>query len=237
MKRTIFILIFATSVSIAHAQSDPEYMMEIGGGVGLTGYLGDFNGKLTRDLQPSASLVLRRLFNPYAGLKLSASWGKLKGSSTDVDTFYPDYAAEPYLPESNGAPYNFSNTLIDAGIVFEYNFWPYGTGRDYRGARRIAPYIFAGLATSYVSGGGDNAFTGNLPLGLGVKYKIADRLNLGVEWGVHFSMSDKLDGVEDPYVIPSSGMLKNKDCYQMLQLTVTYSFMKKCQTCHNADEN
>ena len=61
-------------VSPASAQSDPEYMMEIGGGVGLTGYLGDFNAQLTNDLQPMATLVCRRLFSPFAGLKMSASW-------------------------------------------------------------------------------------------------------------------------------------------------------------------
>lgn len=75
-----------------------------------------------------------------------------------------------------------------------------------------------------------------MPLGLGVKYKIGPRLNLGLEWAVHFSLSDKLDGVKDPYGIESSGLFKNTDCYSALQLTLTYSFMAKCRTCHNADE-
>ena len=79
-------------------------------------------------------------------------------------------------------------------------------------------------------------FTANVPLGLGVKYKIGPRLNLGLEWAVHFSLSDKLDGVKDPYNIESSGLFKNTDCYSAFQLTLTYSFMAKCRTCHNADE-
>lgn len=33
----------------AKAQEDPEYRMEIGVGGGLMGYLGDFNGNLTKD--------------------------------------------------------------------------------------------------------------------------------------------------------------------------------------------
>jgi len=74
-------------------------------------------------------------------------------------------------------------------------------------------------------------------MGIGVKYKIASRLNLGVEWGVHFSLSDELDGVRDPYGIKSSGAFKNTDCYQALQVTLTYSFKARCRTCHNADEN
>lgn len=85
--------------------------------------------------------------------------------------------------------------------------------------------------------GEKNVFTGNVPLGLGVKYKIASRLNLGVEWAVHFSLSDELDGVRDPYNVKSSGAFKNTDCYQALQVTLTYSFKARCSTCHNADEN
>lgn len=30
------------------AQEDEEYRMEIGGGIGVTGYLGDFNSSLTK---------------------------------------------------------------------------------------------------------------------------------------------------------------------------------------------
>ena len=69
-----------------------------------------------------------------------------------------------------------------------------------------------------------------------MKYKIADRMNLGVEWGVHFTLSDEIDGVKDPYYIESSGLFKNTDCYSALRVTLTYSFMAKCRTCHNADE-
>ena len=49
-------------------------------------------------------------------------------------------------------------------------------------------------------------------------------------------MSDELDGRKDPYGIKSSGLFKNTDCYTMLQVTLTYSFMAKCRTCHNDDE-
>ncbi|MBR3472637.1 MAG: outer membrane beta-barrel protein [Prevotella sp.] len=225
---------FTTSL---RAQSDPEYLMEIGGGAGLTGYLGDFNGKLTRDLQPMASVVARRLLNPWAGFKFNASWGKLKSSSADAESYLPEFRDDQLSPTREGLPYTFSNTLVDVSAVFEYNFLPYGTGRDYRGAKRLVPFIFGGLGGTFVNGGGKSTFTGNVPIGLGMKYKIADRLNLGVEWAIHFSLSDELDGVKDPYNIKSTGAFKNTDCYQALQVTLTYSFMARCRTCHNADEN
>ena len=133
-------------------------------------------------------------------------------------------------------PHEFKNTAIDLSATYEYNFWPYGTGRDYRGAKRLTPFIAMGLGFTFAKAKPENVFTANLPLGVGVKYKLADRLNLGVEWMVHFTLSDKLDGSPDPYSIRSSGLFKNTDCYSALQVSVTYSFMAKCRTCHNEDE-
>ena len=65
---------------------------------------------------------------------------------------------------------------------------------------------------------------------------MGDRTNLTVEWALHLSLSDKLDGSEDPYGIKSSGLFKNTDCYSLLRVSFTYSFMAKCRTCHNDDE-
>lgn len=225
--RTILLIAFFTLVSLgAKAQEEYEYKMEIGVGAGMVSYEGDFNGSIVKNMQPSASLILRRIFNPYMGVKLDVMYGKLKGSSADVKTYYPGY---------DDNPIEFSNTLLDAGLTFEYNFWPYGTGREYRGAKRLTPFVFLGIGATYVTGGGENAFTANVPIGLGVKYKIGKRLNLGLEWAMHFSFSDKLDGVEDPYGIESSGVFKNTDCYSALKLTLTYSFMPKCKICNKDD--
>jgi len=120
--------------------------------------------------------------------------------------------------------------------TFEYNFWPYGTGRDYRGAKRLTPFISGGLGMVYAKCGDENSFALEMPLGVGVKYKAAPRLNIGLEWAIHFTQSDKIDGQDDPLGITSSGIFKNTDCYTALQLTLTYSFMAKCRTCHNQDE-
>lgn len=219
---------FALATLSASAQTDDEYRMEIGGGVGTVSYLGDFNGNILKEMQPQAGVMARYIFNPYMGLRLTASYGKLKGSSTDNETYYPDYATTPY---------KFSNSLFDMSVGYEYNFWPYGTGRDYRGSKRLTPFVFAGIGATYVTGDTKSTFTANVPLGIGVKYKIGERLNAGVEWAVHFSLSDKLDGVTDPYSVKSSGLFKNTDCYSVLQVSITYSFMSRCRTCHNQDED
>lgn len=225
MRKPLMTMVLLAVVTGVCAQDDPEYLMEIGAGVGMVSYEGDFNGNIFKDMQPMGSIVVRRNFNPHMGLKLTGTYGKLKGKSSDVDTYYPDYA---------DSPYEFNNSLTDVSLVYEYNFWPYGTGRDYRGAKRLTPVVFAGLGATYVSADKD-VFTCNVPIGLGIRYKIGERLNAGLDWTMHFSLSDKLDGVEDPYHVKSSGLFKNTDCYSMLQISVTYSFMVKCKTC-NKDE-
>jgi hypothetical protein len=217
-------LLLMMTVSV-QAQMEPEYRLEVGGGIGAVTYLGDFNSNLFRDMQPMGSLLAKYRIDPRQALALNISYGKLKGSSSNEKTYYPDSIKD----------YSFKTNLVDVGLRYEYNFWPYGTGQEYRGAKRLTPYIYIGMgATVAKADTADKTEVAfNLPLGGGVKYKMADRLNLGVEWTIHFTTSDMLDGVKDPYGITSSGLFKNTDCYSQLRVSVTYDLWAKCKTCHN----
>lgn len=226
MRKGLVTLLMLCATLTASAQQDDEYLMEIGGGVGMVSYQGDFNGKITSGMQPAGAILWRRLLNPYMGFRVTGMMGKLKGDATRVETYYPDETTRGYC---------FDRSLTDVSVTYEYNFWPYGTGRDYRGAKRLTPFVFGGIGATYVSGGEKKVFTANVPIGLGIKYKLKERLNVGLEWSMHFSLSDELDGMADPYGIKSSGAFKNTDCYSGLMLTLTYSFKSKCRTCNNDD--
>lgn len=226
MRKGLVTLLMLCATLTASAQQDDEYLMEIGGGVGMVSYQGDFNGKITSGMQPAGAIVWRRLLNPYMGFRVTGMMGKLKGDATRVETYYPDETTRAY---------SFDRSLTDVSVTYEYNFWPYGTGRDYRGAKRLTPFVFGGIGATYMSGGEKKVFTANVPIGLGIKYKLKERLNVGLEWSMHFSLSDELDGIADPYGIKSSGAFKNTDCYSGLMLTLTYSFKSKCRTCNNDD--
>ena len=217
------------SAASLRAQTEDEYLMEVGGGLGLMSYQGDFNSSITRCQQPMFSLLGRRLFGPWMGAQASISYGTAKGSASDVSSYHPDSSLKPLA-------YEFSNRVIEGSVRFEYNFWPFGTGREYRGAKPLTPFIFLGFGGTYVDTEQGSDFALNLPIGAGVKYKLAPRLNLALEWAMHFTGTDKLDGLADPAKVTSKGALKNKDSYSCLQVTLTYSFMAKCRTCHNADE-
>ncbi len=206
------------------AQEDPEYRMEIGGGIGMANYLGDLNGNLTRNLQPAFSAVTKYRFNPRNAMAFSLTYSTLKGKAADAGTWYVQQPLK-----------DFSHTLIDGGFRYEYNFWAYGTGREYHGAKKLSPFIAFGLGLTYANAT-TTVIAANVPLAFGVKYKIGERLNLTGEWAMHFSGTDALDAVKDPYDIKSTGLFKNTDCYSQLRITLTYDFLAKCKVCHNESE-
>ena len=211
------------AIGTARAQEAPEYRMEIGAGAGLRAYQGDFNESLTKKMQPMGAIVARYKMNPRMAWNMSIGYGQLKGSSQNTDSWMPDIT---------DTQRDFKSSVVDVQLRYEYNFWPFGTGREYYGAQHLTPFIAIGVGLSVASGDGGGA-GGQMPIGVGVKYKLADRLNLALDWTMHFTGNDLIDGVKDPYGIKSSGLFKNTDCYSVIQLSLTYDFWERCRTCHN----
>ena len=200
------IFVMATTVA-ASAQDEPEYKLEIGAGTGLVSYVGDYNSNLLKGMKPWLVLMGKYRMDPRTALSLNIGTGKIKTKE-------------------------FNHRITEADLRLEYNFWAYGTGNEYRGAKRFTPFITAGLGATFY-GGPEKGATMNLPIGAGVKYKIGNRLNLTAEWAMRFTMSDKLDGSKDPLGIKSSGLFKNTDCLSIIQVSLTYDLWEKCSTCHN----
>ena len=220
--RNVVIAVLLVLVTSVHAQTDPEYKLELGGGIGMASYQGDFNSSLFKNPQPMFTVLAKYRFDPRRALALNVSYGQLKGSSKDAKTYYPMTTV-----------YDFKSNVADVGLRLEYNFWPFGTGFEYRGAKRLTPYVAIGLGMTIAKAEGKSATGVNMPIGVGVKYKLADRLNLAAEWAMHITTSDELDGIKDPYGIESSGLFKNTDCYSHLRLSLSYDLWAKCRTCHN----
>ena len=114
-----------------------------------------------------------------------------------------------------------------------FNFFNYGIGQSYQKLKRITPYITAGLGFMYWNVDGKSNFSVNIPLGVGLKYKLSKRINLGFEFLMKKCFSDKLDGtnLQDPYMIQSSFM-KNTDWYSTMTFTISYEFSERCAVCH-----
>ena len=144
-------------MSHAVAQTEPEYRLEIGAGIGVVSYEGDFNSNIFKNMQPAFSLLARYKYNPRVALAMNVSYMKLKGSAKDVKSYVPEQWANR----------TFNRKIGDVGIRLEYNFWPFGTGMEYRGAQRLTPYIFGGLGTT-VYKTDKTQLAMNMPLGFGV---------------------------------------------------------------------
>ncbi len=220
------LLLLAFGVSPTAAQEEVEYRMEIGAGLGINSALSDVNSKLFGNAGVAASGTLRFLINPRMAVKTSLTYAKLSGSTANIQEFYP---AVPGTAGTERRTFDVSGGLYDLSALYELHFLPYGYVESYQGFRRLVPYLQMGFGLTYSEAG--NAFTVNIPIGAGIKYKVAERLNLGLEWRIHLSLSDKLEGLEAPLGIKSGGF-KNKDHYSFTLLTLTYDISPRCPTCN-----
>lgn len=204
--------------SPASAQSELEYALELGVMAGGSFYLGDANtGGLYKNTKMAAGLMGRYNFNPRMSLKFDIAYGGIAGQ------------ADPSAFPVNGAKaWKFDKKLYDVGAQFELSFWGYGVGGGYKGHKRLTPYIQMGLGTTSC----DGVFALNIPLGFGIKYKLKPRWNVGVDWSMRFTFSDKLDGISDPLGIKSTGF-KNKDSYGLTMFYISYDLCPKYRKCNN----
>lgn len=209
---------------IAKAQTAP-YKFDLGVQLGLDGYLGDTNtssifknagfaGGASFRYIANARMAVRAVFNAYS----------LSGDTSGMENVYP-----------GGETYSFSSTAFDLGARYEFNFFPYGIGETYKQLRRWTPYLALGLGFTYSTCDGKSAFAPNIPMAVGVKYKLAERWNIAAEFSMTKVFGDKVDGeLTDLYQIKSS-FLKNTDWYSNISISITYEFGKRCETCHYVD--
>lgn len=217
MKKLAVIMLMIATLIAAQAQ---EYRFEVGGALGMSGYLGDANNaNLLKKPGYVAGGLFRYIINSRMALKANLLTAKISGNSANLANTYPD-----------AQTYAFSSQLYDLGAQFEFNFLNYGIGSKYLKLKRFSPYLTLGLGATLATGDGD-AFTLNVPMGVGVKYKLSERLNIGLEFTMRKTFSDELDGLKDLNGI-TSGFAKNTDWYSFTMISITYEFSKRCRTCH-----
>ena len=213
-------------LEIGNLRAQEDYRFDIGGGVGMSGYLGDANtSNLYQHPSWDVELLFRYLANPRWAFKTNFYMGGLAGNSADMTNVFP-----------SGQNFKFTTTFYELGEMAEFNFFNYGMGESYRHLKRFSPYITGGLSVTAWTVEGKTGAAFCIPFGIGVKYKPSRRLNLGLEFLMKKTFTDRLDGpmLDDPLGIESSFM-KNTDWYSTLTLTVTYEFSKRCATCNYKD--
>ncbi len=205
-----------------------EYRYEVGAMVGGSSYYGDANyTSPINNINVMGGVVWRYNINPRMAVKTNLAVARISGTTEGLDNRFP------------GGDVDFGRLLCDLGAQYELHFFAYGDGSGYKQSRRLAPYLLAGVGMTYAPAPAKHVFTANIPVGVGLKWKVAPRLNLGCELTYRFSFSDNLDVtretapiLNDPYGI-DSGFLKNKDSYSFLSIFVTYDLSPKYRKCNN----
>lgn len=220
LQRALMVLaiIAPAACQVAFAQ---EYRYEAGGALGVSGYLGDVNqSNVLKNPGFSGELFFRYLFNKRFALKTSLATAGISGNSADFSNVFPD-----------GMQYQFNHRYYDAAVAFEFNFFNFGMNNDYRHLKRLSPYLSLGLGGAYSS---SSAFAVNIPIGVGAKFKLTNRWNIGLEMRARMMLGDKIDGLSDLRNIRSSTM-KNTDWCPTLMIGISYEFGEICKICHYVD--
>lgn len=223
--RHILIAITALLATAPVAAQEESYRYDCGGGIGLGGYLGDLN-ESNPFKRPGVSLDLSFSYRPDVrwSFRTILGYSNLSGNSSDLGSALPD-----------NAEYKFKSSVIDLTERVEFNFFNYGIGETYKRLRRWSPYLTVGLGGVLAMCDGATHAAFAIPMGVGVKYKLRERLNLSLEFTMTKTFTDKLDGeIADLYMIKSS-FIKNTDWYSRLAVSLTYEFGYRCPTCHYYD--
>lgn len=227
MWESLFVIFFALMFS--NNTFAQEFKHEIGGAMGTSFYLGDANKtKFYLHSGIVGGAFYRYNINFHWAIKANLFVGTVSGNTQDSGNKFP-------FDEQT----SFERTFADAGAQIEFNFLPYSDKYEYAGTKPFTPYIFAGVGTTLATG--KNIFiNANVPLGLGFKYKLKNRLNVGIEFSMRKLFGDDFDVVDTnaewdlnaPYGIESS-FLKNQDWYSLTMIFLTWDFGLRNDPCCN----
>jgi len=216
-KRLSFLLMtlcltFLGQVHILHAQS--PMTLEIGPHVGVSTTINDIN-TLRFFSEPDLEYggLVRYNYDTRWAFRLNYSHCVVKATDSIAD----------WRPERD---LNFRSVINDFSLTAEFNFFDFYTGNK---AKSISPYIFGGFsAFTYKTSpmvtaeqmsqliGTTNAesmkqfnelwktslgsgYSFSIPFGIGCKFSLSEHLCASIEWWMHYTLTDNIDGISDPY--------------------------------------
>jgi hypothetical protein len=219
MKKLVVTALFIASVlSVKQAAAQYESIVqqgEFGISAGAAHYFGDLNtrAKLNRP-KPALGVFFRKQFGNYTALRVAFHYARLGYS--DVYNTQNEYQRRRNL--------SFNSNVFELTLQGDFNFFKFvPADPDYN----FTPYITLGAGIfsydPYAYLNGEKVFLRPLgtegqgtaaypdrkpyntmaicfPFGVGVKYALNDRMNIGFEVVHRFTMTDYLDDVSKTYV-------------------------------------
>jgi hypothetical protein len=206
--RKVFLLFVTICFSVNMARAQDTFYGEVGltGGCGFV--LGDTNDFLFKYTQPVGGAYLKYKFDGRWEARLQVDGGLL------------GYAS--------------GQSMSYAGLqaLGEFNFFNFGVKKWEAHYSWVSPCLVAGLGAVVYDFGGKPKLTATIPLGLGVKFKLGNRTNLGMYWMVMRAFSDKMDNMPNPNG-EYGKFWNNQDWYSTAQVFLSFNFYKICAPCRN----
>ena len=215
MRQLLAILILSLHLCLC-AQNSIVQEGEFGVGLGAAHYFGDLNTRahLNRP-KPAAGIFFRKNFGNYIALRISGNFARLGYS--DVYNTKNEFMHRRNL--------SFNTNIWELGLQGDFNFYRFLPGDpDFR----FTPYVTIGASVfnydpyAYLNGqkyflrplgtegqGVDSSrkpyssMALAVPFGVGVKYSLNERINLGFEIVYRFTNTDYLDDVSKTYADPA----------------------------------
>ena len=191
---------------------------EFGIGIGAAHYFGDLNTRahLNRP-KPAAGIFFRKNFGNYIALRIAGNYARL-GYSDKYNT-NNEYQYRRNL--------SFNTNVWELGLQGDFNFYRFMPGEpDFSFTPYVTigasifnydPYAYLNNEKYYLrplgtEGQGSSQYPDRkpyssmavaIPFGVGVKYALNERINIGFEVVHRFTNTDYLDDVSETYVDPA----------------------------------
>lgn len=206
-----------------NAQSVEEpYKFDIGLAMGMSGYWGDLSNNMFQNPGIAATALFHYRFDTRWLIRASLTGASMSGSNKKATNVLP------------GGMYEFEGGFYALDARAEFNFFSFGIGETYKRLKRWSPYLALGLGLSMSSVNSSTHVAMTVPMAVGARYKVSERVNLGAEWTFMKVFGDKVDGYSDLTGV-STDFLRATDWVSALQIYFTYEFGRRCTACNRHD--
>lgn len=223
-------VVLAPMCAFADDETHRFYFMEVGVQGGAAYYVGE--------LAPYVFMSTAEVYGAQARVKIDYRWAiQLKGQRQRVVNAIKEgneYGVGPGV-------YKYPMWHLD--LVGEYNFFQLGLNEYNIHMRALTPYMFAGVGmTIHDLEAKKKSIAVYIPVGLGVKWKFAERWQLQFSWqhNLYVWDGDGLEGVildkegkvifNDSYGMNGSNIMNN-DLTSSITLGIVFEFGRKEHKC------
>ena len=220
MKKVAIAILLVVAACVA-PRSYAQENVAAGGLASASYYMGDFNPS-TPLYMPSIYVggLVNYIMSDYYSLRINMGGGELRG-----DPF--TYKGNLMSNSPGQMPISFRRFFFDVDARIEVGFLPYDPFGYNPKKFAYTPYFSLGAGLGY--SGGNPYF--QLPVSVGFKYRLHDRITLGVEWCFRKTFDDNLDGWVSIRT-SEGGTANNNDWISYAGIYITYQLADKilCQS-------